>query len=101
MSDHDLLCCWVQLEYCLGGWGVGMLFGWGCVGSRELGGTYCFCSILSAVVHIVRSASFRTLAIDNLIVLAKMVLLSLFLQNRASDFDDFCTDVRDSCISGG
>ena len=29
--------------------------------------------------------------------LAKMVLLSLYLQNRASDFDDFCTDVRDSC----
>ena len=26
--------------------------------------------------------------------LAKMVLLSLFLQNRASDFDDFCTDVK-------
>ena len=29
-------------------------------------------------------------------VLAKMVLLSVYLQNRASDFDDFCTDVRDS-----
>ena len=27
----------------------------------------------------------------------KMALLSLYLQNRASDFDDFCTDVRDSC----
>ena len=26
-----------------------------------------------------------------------MVLFSLYLQNRASDFDDFCTDVRDSC----
>ena len=30
-------------------------------------------------------------------LLAKTVLLSLYLQNRASDFDDFCTDVRDSC----
>ena len=29
--------------------------------------------------------------------LAKMVLLSLYLQNRASDFDNFCTDVRNSC----
>ena len=29
-------------------------------------------------------------------LLAKMVLLSLYLQNCASDFDDFCTDVRDS-----
>ena len=29
--------------------------------------------------------------------LAKMVLFSLYLQNYASDFDDFCTDVRDSC----
>ena len=29
--------------------------------------------------------------------LAKMVLFSLYLQNRASYFDDFCTDVRDSC----
>ena len=29
--------------------------------------------------------------------LAKMVLLSLYLQNRALDFDDFCTDVKDSC----
>ena len=28
--------------------------------------------------------------------LAKMVLLRLYLQNRASDFDDFCTDARDS-----
>ena len=27
----------------------------------------------------------------------KMTLLSLYLQNRASDFDDFCTDVRVSC----
>ena len=29
--------------------------------------------------------------------LAENGLLSLYLQNRASDFDDFCTDVRDSC----
>ena len=26
-----------------------------------------------------------------------MALLSLYFQNCASDFDDFCTDVRDSC----
>ena len=30
-------------------------------------------------------------------LLAKMVLLSLYLYNCASDFDDFCSDVRDSC----
>ena len=29
--------------------------------------------------------------------LAKMFHLSLYLQKCASDFDDFCTDVRDSC----
>ena len=29
-------------------------------------------------------------------LLAKMALLSLYFHNRASDFDDFCTDVRDS-----
>ena len=29
--------------------------------------------------------------------LAKMVRFSLYLQNRTSDFDDFCIDVRDSC----
>ena len=56
--------------------------GWECclgraVGSRELGGTYCFCLILSAVVHIVRSASFHTLAIDNLIVKANFRVLGL------------------------
>ena len=27
----------------------------------------------------------------------KMARLSLYLQNRASDFDDFCTDAIDSC----
>ena len=27
----------------------------------------------------------------------KMALLSLYFQNCASDFYDFCTDVRDSC----
>ena len=26
-----------------------------------------------------------------------LCLVSLYLQNRASDFDDFCTDIRDSC----
>ena len=28
--------------------------------------------------------------------LAKLVVFSLYFQNYASDFDDFCTDVRDS-----
>ena len=32
-----------------------------------------------------------------LLFLAKMVLFSLYLQKYASDFDDFCTDVRNSC----
>ena len=30
-------------------------------------------------------------------LLGKIALLSLYLQNRASDFDNFCIDVRDSC----
>ena len=34
---------------------------------------------------------------QKMLLLAKMFLLSLYFQNRVSDFDDFCTDIRDSC----
>ena len=34
---------------------------------------------------------------DTLLIYVDETVLSLYLQNRAPDFDDFSTDVRDSC----
>ena len=42
--------------------------------------------------------NFEILTLQKYPFLLKMVFLSLNLQNCASDFDDFSTDIRDICL---